>query len=63
MGWPVWVTGVSEPIDTGEGKSPIISVINREEKGKLFTHEEAVALLPQVHTTHPEAEIVPAENK
>lgn len=60
MGHPVWVTNVSEPIDTGEGMAPIVSMINREEKGKLFAHQEAVLLLPQVHTCHPEAEIVPA---
>lgn len=58
MGWPVWVTNVSEPIDTGEGMSPIVSMINRESKGKLFTIEEATDILPQVHTAHPEAAII-----
>jgi hypothetical protein len=60
LGHPAWVTNVSEPVDTGEGMSPIVSMINREAKGKIFSEEEAVALLPQVHTCHPEAEIVPA---
>lgn len=60
MGWPVWVTNVSEPIDTGEGMGPIVSMTNRETKGKIFSLEKAVALLPQVHTCHPEAEIVSA---
>lgn len=59
MGWPVWVTNVSEPVDTGEGMAPIVSMVNREAKGKLFSPDEAAALLPQVHTCHPEAEIVP----
>ena len=60
MGWPVWVTKVSEPIDTGEGSAPIVSMVNRLQKGKRFRREEAEALLPQVHTSHPEAEIVAA---
>lgn len=60
MGWPVWVTKVSEPIDTGEGSSPVVSMVNRLMKGKRFKKEESEALLPQVHTSHPEAEIVPA---
>jgi hypothetical protein len=60
MGWPVWVTKVSEPIDTGEGMAPVVSTVNRVLKGKRFTKEEAEQLLPQVHTTHPSAEIVPA---
>ena len=60
MGWPVWVTKVSEPIDTGEGSSPVVSMVNRLMKGKRFSKKEAETLLPQVHTSHPEAEIVPA---
>ena len=60
MGWPVWITNVSEPIDTGEGVSPIVSMTNREAKGKVLTRAEAETLLPQVHTSHPEAEIVEA---
>jgi hypothetical protein len=57
MGWPVWVTNVSEPVNTGEGMSPIISMVNKREKGKLFSREEAEKLLPDVHTAHPEAVI------
>ena len=60
MGWPVWVTKVSEPVETGEGKAPIVSMVNKILKGKRFTFEEAQELLPQVRTVHPEAEIVGA---
>lgn len=60
MGWPTWVTKVSEPVDTGEGYAPIVSMTNRILKGKRWKKEEAEALLPQVHTCHPEAEIVAA---
>lgn len=57
-GSPTWVTGVSEPVDTGEGSSPIVSMVNREAKAKRFTREEVDAAMPLVSTSHPEAVIV-----
>lgn len=60
LGFPVWVSNVSEPYDTGGGMAPIVSMVNRPQKSKLYTRSEAEALLPQVHTCHPEARIVAA---
>lgn len=58
MGWPAWVTNVSEPVDTGEGMSPIVSMSNKESKAKYYTREEAEKLLPDVCKVRPGAEIV-----
>lgn len=60
MGWPVWVTEVSDPVQTEEGESPIVSTVNRILKGKRFTRSEAEELLPKVKTAYPSAEIVTA---
>ena len=55
MGWNAWVTDVTESSVNGE--QPIVSLINRIEKAKVFTRAQAEAILPKVHTTHPEAQI------
>lgn len=60
MGWPVWVTKVSEQDSQGYTQSPIVSTVNRILKGKRFTQSDAEALLSQVRTSYPDAEIVPA---
>lgn len=60
LGWPAWVTDISEPVDTGDGLFPIVSMVNRREKSKLYTREDAEKALPGAQTAHPEARIVAA---
>ncbi len=57
-GWTVWVTNISEPIDTGEGMSPIVSMSNKEHRAKIFTRSEAERFLPEVLKVRPSAEII-----
>ncbi len=61
MGWPIWITKVSEPVEgDDDSKQPIVSAVNREAKAPMFSQAEAEAMLPAVHTVHPEAKIVSA---
>jgi len=60
LGWPVWVTKVSDQDSQGYTQSPIVSTVNRILKGKRFTQSEAESLLPKVHTAYATAKIVPA---
>lgn len=57
MGWPVWVVKISEPIDTGEGMSPIVSTTNKKQKATVYTRSEAESMLEGVRTAYPSAEI------
>lgn len=60
LGLPVWVAEISGPIALGEEMALVLSIIRRIDKAKVFTRAEAEEALPQVHTCHPEAKIIPA---
>lgn len=57
-GFIMYITNVSEPIDTGEGMSPIISGSRKLIKAKSFTTAAVEVLLPEILKIHPNAVVV-----
>lgn len=48
IGHRTWITNIGEPVETGEGKSPIVSMSSNKTQAKEFTEEEALKNAPEV---------------
>lgn len=48
VGHRTWITNISEPVETGEGKSPIVSMSSNKDQAKRFSEEEAFRQAPEV---------------